>query len=555
MAEIVDFGLQKHKIKMDSWYFENVLSVVAGDTGRRIEVQLLDNNGMVQDTTGLNLRLNAIIAEKSTFTDATLVDATTGKYRLDLSNGMFLAPGKWQFQWQIIDATGKKLHSFVFTGNVGENISEGGTEATNFYFNLNELQELVKDLNNIPPERTSFLEVGGFSKVTIDLYKSITLSPQGDFYITDNGQMANTAATQPYKNTGKITIIAGAEYKTKGVNTWLFYDTNNAYLGYWEYTKSGAPDASTLQDLPIRANASYMIGNVNNLYWKVSPVTTPEILQITDSADAISFPKLVVEPSNFSDGTKDFINGTGNGISNKYKGEIVVNLGDSLIENKNPSISEFIATDLGANVINGGFGGCMMSPHPNAQYAKFSMTSIADAIATGVWTSQEGATGVPSSYAATVAILKSTNWSDVDIITISYGTNDWLNSNLLDDATNKFNKATYLGALRYSVKTILQKYPHIKILVTTPIFRSTNDRTENSDNWKNGNTVYMKDFADALILAGKEIKIPIADTFYGLGINAWNESYYFPSTDGTHPNAFGRELLAQKIANEIRRVY
>ena len=148
MAEIVDFGLQQHKIKMDSRYFENVLSVVAGDTGRRIEVQLLDTNGMVQNTTGLNLRLNALVAGKATFTDATLVDATTGKYRLDLSNGMFLAPGNWQFQWQITDSAGKKLHSFAFTGNIGKNISEGGSQATNFYLNLEDLKKMQDDLIN-----------------------------------------------------------------------------------------------------------------------------------------------------------------------------------------------------------------------------------------------------------------------------------------------------------------------------------------------------------------------------------------------------------------------
>lgn len=148
MAEIVDFGLQQHKIKMDSRYFENVLSVVAGDTGRRIEVQLLDTNGMVQDTTGLNLRLNAVVAGKATYTDATLVDAATGKYQLDLSNGMFLAPGNWQFQWLITDAAGKKLHSFAFTGNVGSNISEGGSQATNFYLNLEDLKAMQEDLVN-----------------------------------------------------------------------------------------------------------------------------------------------------------------------------------------------------------------------------------------------------------------------------------------------------------------------------------------------------------------------------------------------------------------------
>lgn len=148
MAEIVDFGLQQHKIKMDGRFFENALTVVAGDTARRLEVQLLDTNNMVQDTTGLKLRLNAVVSGKATYTDAILIDATKGLYHVDLTNGMLLVPGNWQFQWQIIDANDKKLHSFAFTGSVGSNLSEGGSEATNFYLNADELKQMQDDLIN-----------------------------------------------------------------------------------------------------------------------------------------------------------------------------------------------------------------------------------------------------------------------------------------------------------------------------------------------------------------------------------------------------------------------
>lgn len=148
MAQVVDFGLQKHKIKLNSEYSENLFNVVAGDTGRSLEIQLLDSEGLVQNTTGLNLRLNAIVEDKATFTDATLIDAATGLYRLNLSNGMFLAPGHWQFQWRITDAAGAKLHGFVFMGKVGSNISEGGSQATNFYLNLEDLKAMQEDLVN-----------------------------------------------------------------------------------------------------------------------------------------------------------------------------------------------------------------------------------------------------------------------------------------------------------------------------------------------------------------------------------------------------------------------
>lgn len=146
MSGIYDFGLQQHKIKMDGKFFENNLIAVAGDTARRLEVQLLDSNNMIQNTTGIKLRLNAEVAGKSTFTEAELVDAAKGIYKVDLANGMLLAPGNWQFQWQITDSNDNKLHSFAFTGSVGSNIAEGGSQATNFYLNVEDLKEMQEDL-------------------------------------------------------------------------------------------------------------------------------------------------------------------------------------------------------------------------------------------------------------------------------------------------------------------------------------------------------------------------------------------------------------------------
>lgn len=148
MAEIFDLGLQQHTIKMDERFFNKTLLAVAGDTARRLTVQLLDSNNMVQDTTGLQLRLNAIVAGQATYTDAELIDAAKGIYRVDLSNGMLLAPGSWQFQWQVMDSEGKKLNSFPFTGTIGANLAEGATQATNFYLNLDQLKQMQDDFIN-----------------------------------------------------------------------------------------------------------------------------------------------------------------------------------------------------------------------------------------------------------------------------------------------------------------------------------------------------------------------------------------------------------------------
>ena len=148
MAEVFDFGLQQHKIKMDGKFFLNNFFSVAVVIVRCLEVQLLDSNNMVQNTTGISLRLNANVAGQATYAEATLVDATKGLYELDLPNGMLLAPGNWQFQWQLIGSNGEKLNSFAFMGSIGSNLSEGANEAVNFYINIEEIKALQEDFLN-----------------------------------------------------------------------------------------------------------------------------------------------------------------------------------------------------------------------------------------------------------------------------------------------------------------------------------------------------------------------------------------------------------------------
>lgn len=179
MAEVFDFGLQQHKIKMDGKFFENNLFAVAGDTGRRLEVQLLDSNNMVQNTTGISLRLNADVAGQATYAEAKLVDATQGLYELDLPSGMLLVPGNWQFQWQIIGTTGEKLHSFAFMGSIGSNLSEGGTEAVNFYLNVEGLKNEIKQLDMLAENLQT-----EFDKVQQD---ASTVNPSGAEVVVARG--------------------------------------------------------------------------------------------------------------------------------------------------------------------------------------------------------------------------------------------------------------------------------------------------------------------------------------------------------------------------------
>lgn len=409
---------------------------------------------------------------------------------------------------------------------------------------------------SVTPKKTTFLDEIEETIADISVMPPF-LGKLGDYYDPGTGKLFNTAATVTFKPTGKLPTTEFTSFITKGVSSWIFFKSDNTFINGKEMKSTEIP-VETIVAVPN--GAAYMIGNVKDGYFYANDPDKSQYWIEAASAKAAkmtyrySIDGLLVEEENLSEPIKDYIESAGNGLAKEYKGEVIVNFGDSVIENKNPSVSEILSEFTGATTINVGFGGCMMSPHPNAAFANFSMSNLVDAVVANDFSKQEAAltaSGIPASFRAQLNALKAINWSTVKTITISYGTNDWLNSNPLDNASDKFDKASYLGALRYSIRKIQQAYRHLQVVVSPPIFRSTNDRTENSNNWKNGNGLYMKDFANGVATVGVEMKIVVADTFFGLGINEFNEGYYFPANDGTHPNAFGRRLLAAKLAEAI----
>lgn len=247
--------------------------------------------------------------------------------------------------------------------------------------------------------------------------------------------------------------------------------------------------------------------------------------------------------------------GTGESKS-RHSGKRCVCFGDSVTGNMQapydyPSI---LAEETGMEVVNAGFGGCRMSDtHPTAAYAAFSMVKLAEAVVSGDWSVQEE--NVSDLSTATngvehLAALKAVDWTKVDFITIAYGTNDIQNKITLDDASDEQNTKTYLGALRYALTKLLTAYPHIKVLLLTPIYRYWNDEDVDSDS-KDFDGRAFTDWGDGLLTVAERYKLPAMDLYRTLGFNAITRSYYFPSTDGTHPNPKGLAVIGGKIAGKL----
>lgn len=363
------------------------------------------------------------------------------------------------------------------------------------------------------------------------------------------------------------TVYVGFPAKTSNSNQkvqFFFYDENKSFIGYGYFL---AKDTATLTT--VNSNLADAASGLENLsqakYYRVyktiawdvsiyiSPVTQP-------SADDIDY------TYEYSEG------GTTGGITinakKKLTGKVVVNFGDSIFGKRRPpeDISTKLAELTGATVYNCGFGGCHMSNHWASTYNAFSMCNLADAIASGTWTAQDNALletesqAVPSYFSEGLNILKTLDFSKVDIITIAYGTNDWNSGDEIDNEENQKSKDTYAGALRYSIETLLGTYPNLKIFICSQTYRFFLDNAGNyiddSDTKTNTNNVKLTDFVAKTEEIARAYHLPFIDNYYSLGLNKFNRTVYFLNsqgavTDGTHPNTVGCHLIAENMANQL----
>lgn len=248
-------------------------------------------------------------------------------------------------------------------------------------------------------------------------------------------------------------------------------------------------------------------------------------------------------------------------VGSTLKGKTIVNFGDSIFGNKRPpnDISTYISKLTGATVHNLGFGGCRMAIHsPN--WDAFSMYRLADSIATKNYALQDSVdvasvSGMPSYFVETRALLKTIDFSKVDIVTISYGTNDYTANILLDNETNKYDTTTYGGALRHSIEKLLTAFPNLKIFLCTPTYRFFMDTnlgyTEDSDTKLNAKGHKLTDYVNKVKEIGSLYKVPVIDNYFELGINKFNRTQYFPVGDGVHHNLVGADLIARHMAKKM----
>ena len=304
-------------------------------------------------------------------------------------------------------------------------------------------------------------------------------------------------------------------------------------------------------------------GSTNNVSGSFVVSADTKYIAISELVTTYSHFDIKVYTENIGEKTSDLIEDMNNVPLKKFVGRKIVNFGDSIFGQARPrqDISSFIAESTGATVYNCGFGGCRMGQHSSEIYDAFSMYRLAYSIAENDWTLQDTAledTSLPSYFADTISLMKSLDWSEIDICTIAYGTNDFADG--LRPYRNDYGKTdmrTYSDALRYSIETLLNAFPNIRIFVITPHYRFwlnsgefvDDSNTHEVESWVDSQNYKLTDYVQSGKDVAKEYQIPVIDDYYDLGFNKFNRSVYYPSSDGTHQNATGRKMIAEHISH------
>lgn len=455
----------------------------------------------------------------------------TGKYAIPIT-----IRGKNLFSTKSITQATTTINGITWTINDDGSITANGTATANSHYNA------VKQADAI-------------------------LFPAGDYSFSTTYEHYNQIQFKI------ITYVDGAATiltQTLGKDSPVFTLADDTYLCFQCTIGSG----KTLDNVTIYPRIEY--GKVLTEYepygistektvYTDTPLTEGESVEITDivmpeSAKLFISANTPVPPSGmellyYQDMNKlvgEFASG-----AHPLMGKKILCLGDSIFGTKNTEVSEFFKSITKANVYNCALGGTRMAQHEEG-WDNWSMYRFAYSIANNDWTIQENGlshTNVPPFAEERLAFIKTLDFNDIDVITINHGTNDWSGSITLDNDSNPLDTTTYMGALRYSVETILTAYPHLKIVVLSPCWRYWKDSDGNFANDSNTRTNTLGEALVSYVSKGKEVaesyQLDWVD-LYHIGFNKFTTSIYFPSTDTTHPNNTGRLAIAKKMSECIR---
>lgn len=239
----------------------------------------------------------------------------------------------------------------------------------------------------------------------------------------------------------------------------------------------------------------------------------------------------------------------------------IVVLGDSIVGNvgeEGESFTTYLGENLNKRIFKGGIGGTTMSLGSSPKWSsisnvEWSMVKLAEAICYDDWKNQKATMAyaesfiginnqVLSYFGTTMDTLSKIDFTQAQILVIGHGTNDYNSGKAVDNPKNHYDKTTFGGALRYSLKILKETYPHLRIVLLSPLYCELGEEKERKCyNTKYGKGGYLEEYVSLEKQIAGEFGVEWIDAYQKSGINEKNSSFYL--SDGLHLNAEGHKLM------------
>ena len=250
-------------------------------------------------------------------------------------------------------------------------------------------------------------------------------------------------------------------------------------------------------------------------------------------------------------------------------GKNILMLGDSIMgADRTNGVPDFVKSFTGANVWNGGLSGTHLAYRGEGLTNNVGCLDgerIIDALISGNWSEQKACVkalydqGKFKYFTETINTLAAIDMSTVDVLTLAFGTNDW---------TGGRKQTDVLNALTSVIDKVQKNFPHVRILVITPIYRYFGGSGSAGDSdtvTKIGSTdigYTLKSLALKIEETAKNKRISVLNAYQELPLSVNNASTYFDkdssTTDGldhTHLNTNGNRMYAHIISGKLNSIF
>lgn len=262
------------------------------------------------------------------------------------------------------------------------------------------------------------------------------------------------------------------------------------------------------------------------------------------------------------DSLRPFVNAAQLKLLKPLAGKKILCLGDSIMGNDQVNgVPSYLAEYSGATVYNGGFGGSHFAIRRggNLESACFDLPNLLDAKLSGDWTAQEARAPLVAASSATfryfpdtVKLLKEIDFSELDIITLAYGTNDWTKE-------TEDNSIDYVvAAIKDSIDRIQSNWPLLRILVIAPMWRYFDRGTDGDTETRYGGGLTLKEWAKRIEEAARDKRISVLNAYENMPLSRNNATTYFDKGSSTndgldhvHINEKGNQIYAQIIYGKL----